>query len=72
MAAALMARGIDKRAAALAAKVGMAALVEATNAWLVDDSGQFIAHLDATFAELQNLTSSSASVGFRNKPHAGV
>ena len=62
LAVGLMDRGVDKRAAVLAAKVGMTALVEATNAWLADDSERFIAYLEAAFTELRNIVASAAQI----------
>ena len=44
LAAALAERGIEHQAAALAAKVGMAALTQATTAWLASSSDQFATH----------------------------
>ena len=57
LAAALVARGADERLASLATEVGMAALAQATRAWVAEPPpGDLERHLRRAFADLQVLT----------------
>ena len=56
----LVKRGVDERAANMAAKVGMVAFAEATNAWLADGANGFAKDLQAAFADLRSVASTPA------------
>lgn len=59
LAAALSARGVAELRAALAAKIGMAAFVDATVSWLNDPGALLVERYDLVFSELKSLLADS-------------
>lgn len=60
LADALSSRGIEARHATLAAKIGMAAFVQASQIWMDDPADGLAAQIETAFAELKTLLASTS------------
>lgn len=57
---ALSSRGVEKRVAKLAAQIGMAAFVQASQIWMDDPTDGLAAHIETAFAKLKTLLASTS------------